>query len=256
MDYLADKVIIITGASKGIGAAAAEYLADKGAKVVVAARSASALEELVASIKDAGGIAQAVACDVSDYTQVKALAETTKQAYGRIDVLVNNAGIIDPVARMDEIDPADWDKVIDINVKGVFYAAHSVLPAMLAEGAGTIINISSGAAYNALEGWSHYCASKAAVLSLTRSLHKEYSEHGIRAVGLSPGTVATDMQRTIKSSGVNPVSQMDFAQHIPAEWVAKAIAYLCNPVANLPLGADFTLKTDAERAAVGLPPVG
>ncbi|MEM6902688.1 MAG: SDR family oxidoreductase, partial [Pseudomonadota bacterium] len=161
MEYLKDQVIIITGASKGIGAAAAEFLASHGAKVVVAARTADALTELVGKIKAAGGEAHAAACDVSDYGQVKALADAAKHAYGRIDVLVNNAGVIDPVARIDECDPVDWDKVIDINLKGVFYTAHAMLPAMLGQGAGTIINISSGAAYNALEGWSHYCASKA-----------------------------------------------------------------------------------------------
>jgi NAD(P)-dependent dehydrogenase (short-subunit alcohol dehydrogenase family) len=125
---------------------------------------------------------------------------------------------------------------------------------MLAKGAGTIVNISSGAATNALEGWSLYCASKAAVLSLTRSVHTEYGARGITCVGLSPGTVATDMQRQIKASGMNPVSQIDFEAHIPTEWVAQAIAHLAGPLGCAYAGGDFTLKTKEERAKVGLPP--
>jgi 3-oxoacyl-[acyl-carrier protein] reductase len=167
-------------------------------------------------------------------------------------VLVNNAGIIDPIGRMDELDPADWGKVIDINVKGVYHWRPRRAAGMQAAGSGTIVNISSGAATNALEGWSHYCASKAAVLMLTRCLHKEFVDKGIRAVGLSPGTVATQMQVEIKASGINPVSQLDPNAHIPPEWPAKAIAWLCTAEADPHLGGDVSLRDEAIRKAVGL----
>jgi len=123
---------------------------------------------------------------------------------------------------------------------------------MLAKGGGTIINISSGAATSAIEGWSHYCASKAALLSLTRCTDKEFREAGIRSIGLSPGTVATEMQVQIKSSGINPVSRLDWSAHIPPEWVAKAIIWLTSEAADEWRGSDFSLKTEEGRAAVGL----
>ena len=256
MSDFTDKTYIISGASRGIGAATAKLLAERGAHVVLAARSGDAIAGIANDLTDAGFSAIAVPCDVSDYASVKALTDKTLDAFGRIDVLVNNAGVIDPIARIDESDPEAWSRVVDINFKGVYYAAHAALPAMLSQGSGVIINISSGAATGALEGWSHYCATKAGVLSLTKCLHKEYADKGIRTAGLSPGTVATDMQVKIKASGINPVSQMDFSDHIPPEWVAKAIAWLSTDDAADIAGVDFSLKTDAERARVGLPPVG
>jgi NAD(P)-dependent dehydrogenase (short-subunit alcohol dehydrogenase family) len=123
---------------------------------------------------------------------------------------------------------------------------------MQSGGGGTIVNISSGAATSALEGWSHYCSSKAAVLMLTRCLHKEFADKGVRAVGLSPGTVATQMQVDIKASGINPVSQLDFDVHIPPEWPAKAIAWLCTADADPHLGGDVSLRDETIRKAVGL----
>jgi NAD(P)-dependent dehydrogenase (short-subunit alcohol dehydrogenase family) len=253
---LTGRVAIVTGASKGIGAATALHLAAQGARVVLAARSAAAIETVAAQIAAAGGQALAVPCDVADAAAVAALAARTVETFGGPDLLVNNAAVIEPIGHLADTDAGEWGRGLDINVKGVYLAIRAVIPAMLAKGGGTIVNISSGAATNALEGWSLYCASKAAVLSLTRSVHKEYGERGIACVGLSPGTVATDMQRQIRASGMNPVSQMDFEAHIPPEWVAQAIAHLAGPLGAEHAGGDFTLKTDAARAQVGLPPIG
>lgn len=244
MDHVKGKTVVITGASRGIGAATAQVLAELGAKVILAARDTKALETLAQQI---GGIP--VSCDVANFGQVKALMERA----GNVDLLLNNAGLIDPIARLEDSDPDAWSKVVDVNLKGVYYGIKTVLPGMVARGSGTIINISSGAAYNALEGWSHYCATKAAVLQLTRAVDKEMREKGIRSIGLSPGTVATDMQRAIKTSGINPVAQMNWEQHIPPEWVGQAVAHLMGPVGDAFLGQDFTLKTNEERALVGLP---
>lgn len=249
---MTNQTILITGASRGIGAATAYEFARKGANVVLAARSTGDIEGHAEAIRAEGRKALAVACDVSDYSAVEAAVAAATKAFGPVSVLVNNAGVIDPIGRMDELDPADWGKVIDINVKGVYHCARAVLPAMQAAGSGTIVNISSGAAKNALEGWSHYCASKAAVLMLTRCLHKEFADKGIRAVGLSPGTVATQMQVEIKASGINPVSQLDPNAHIPPEWPAKAIAWLCTAQADPYLGGDVSLRDEAIRKAVGL----
>jgi NAD(P)-dependent dehydrogenase (short-subunit alcohol dehydrogenase family) len=249
------KTAIITGASRGIGEAAARHLAELGANVVLAARSGSAISKIADEIRDQGGEASAFVCDVSDHEAVAALINHVVETYGRLDILVNNAGLIDPIARITDSDVAEWDKVIDVNVKGVYYALRYGIPIMEKQGGGTIINISSGAANAALEGWSHYCASKAAVLRLTGGAHLEYASKGVRVIGLSPGTVATDMQVSIKASGINPVSQLDPSVHIPAEWVAKTIAYLSGPDGDEYVGQDFSLKTDEGRAKVGLPGV-
>ncbi len=252
MPDLSNQTALITGASRGIGAATAHELARLGANVVLAARSTSDIEKHATKIKAAGGKALAVACDVADYDQVEGAVKAAEEAFGPVTILVNNAGIIDPIGRMDALDPVDWGMVIDINVKGVYHCARAVLPAMQAAAGGTIVNISSGAATNAMEGWSHYCSSKAAVLMLTRCLHKEYADRGVRAVGLSPGTVATEMQVQIKASGINPVSQLDFDVHIPPEWPAKAIAWLCTEEADPHLGGDISLRDEDIRRSVGL----
>ncbi|MDP2120778.1 MAG: SDR family oxidoreductase [Hoeflea sp.] len=254
MDFK-DKVIVVTGASRGIGEAAARYLAPLGAHVFLAARSAARIAEIAGELNTRGGSARAVACDVSDPAQVEALIATATEKIGRLDLLVNNAGLIDPIARLADSDPSAWGRVVDVNFKGVYHGMRFAIPVMAGRGGGTIVNISSGAATSALEGWSHYCATKAAVLSLTRVADREYRSQGVRVIGLSPGTVATRMQEKIRDSGINPVSRLDWSAHIPAEWVAKAIAWLATEAADPHLGTDFSLKTEEGRRAVGLPEI-
>lgn len=241
------KVVAITGASRGIGAAAAREFASLGAKVVLLARSRDAIVELAGEI---GENALAVPCDVVRFWEVEAAFGAAVDTFGSLDVVINNAGVIEPVARIEDTDPDAWGQVIDINLKGTFNGIRAALPHM--GGGGTILNISSGAATNPLEGWSHYCASKAAALMLTRSLHKEMGDRGIRALGLSPGTVATQMQVEIKASGMNPVAALEWSDHIPAEWPAKTLAWMCTDAADAYLGGDISLRDDGIRAAVGL----
>ena len=253
MNELNGKTALITGASAGIGAAAAQYLAGIGVNIVAAARSDEALSKLVSDITASGGKAVACSCDVGDYGQVQAAVRKAVDTFGGIDILVNNAGTIEPIARIEDVDPETWSQAIQTNLVGAFNALHCVVGPMLERGSGTVVNISSGAATSALEGWSHYCSSKAAALMLTRCADKEYAGKGIRVTGLSPGTVATDMQVSIKASGINPVSQLDPSVHIPADWVGKAIVWLCKDGADEFAGQDFSLKSDEGRARVGLP---
>ncbi len=243
---------IITGASRGIGEATARHLSGLGATVILAARSTGRIAAIADEIIAQGGRAQAVSCDVSRAQDMRALIGTAVARTGRIDILVNNAGQIEPIARLADSDPDAWGRIVDVNLKGVYYGLRFAIPEMVTLGGGTIINISSGAATSALEGWSHYCATKAAVLSLTRVADKEYRDRGIRVIGLSPGTVATDMQVQIRASGINPVSRLDPSAHIPAEWVARAIAWLCTPEADGHRGADFSLKIEENRQMLGL----
>ncbi|MEM1306068.1 MAG: SDR family oxidoreductase [Pseudomonadota bacterium] len=249
---LTNKVVVITGASRGIGAAAARGFAAVGAIPILIARSQQAIEELAADIRDGGGQARAYAADVADYADVSRIMTDARDAFGSVDILINNAGIIEPIARLGDSDPEAWRQVVDINLTGVYNCIHAALPHMQAHGSGTIINISSGAATSPLEGWSHYCSTKAAVLMLTRMVDKEYGDAGIRCVGLSPGTVATDMQVKIKASGVNPVSTLSWDDHIPPEWVARTLVWMCTPDGSAVRGDDIRLRDEDVRRAVGL----
>ncbi|NQV59823.1 MAG: SDR family oxidoreductase [Alphaproteobacteria bacterium] len=252
MNELAGKAAIVTGASRGIGAATARELAGRGVAVLLAARSLGEIKAVAEEICAAGGRAEALACDVSQYGDVAAAVARCQEAFGRLDILINNAGVIEPITRLGDSDPEQWGRAADINYKGVYHGLRAAIPVMAAQGAGVIINLSSGAATGAMEGWSHYCSAKAAALSLTRCAHVEYGSSGIRVIGLSPGTVATEMQILIKASGINPVSQLDPAVHIPAEWPARVIAWLCSEDAAEFSGSDVSLKDDGIRRRAGL----
>jgi len=249
MHDMTGKTVVITGASRGIGEAAAHIFAQAGANVVLTARSAAQIQAIAESI---GERALAVTCDVSNWSQVKAAIDLAHGRFGTVDVLINNAGVIEPIGPLETSDPEGWGHVIDVNLKGVYYGARAALPYMIEQGGGSILTISSGAAHQPLEGWAHYCTSKAGVLMLTRMGDKENREYGVRVIGLSPGTVATEMQREIKASGVNPVSQLDWSVHIPPEWPARALVWMCGSDADAYLGQDISLRDDAIRRTVGL----
>ncbi|MCB1334096.1 MAG: SDR family oxidoreductase [Roseivivax sp.] len=246
---LAGKTALITGASRGIGAAAAQAFAQAGANVALVARHGDAVAELAGEI---GGRAVAIPCDVSRYWEVEQAVENCLRAFGRLDILINNAGAIEPIAHLAEAEPEAWGHVIDVNLKGVFHGMRAVLPLMRAQGGGTILTIGSGAAHSPIEAWSHYCASKAGALMLTRMVHTEEASNGIRALSLSPGTVATQMQREIRASGINPVSRLDWSAHIPPEWVARALVWMCGPEADDYLGDEVSLRNEDIRKRVGL----
>lgn len=249
---LTNAVALVTGGNRGIGAVIARRLALAGARVVVTARRLEGAQAVADAIVATGGRAEAVACDVTDNAQVTAAIDTTRVGFGRIDILVNNAGAIEPIARLADSDPVAWRAAVEVNVLGVYYAIRAVLPHMMAQKGGTIVALNSGAANAPLEGWSHYCASKAAVKMLTRQIHKEYGEQGIRSLGLSPGPVAGDMQAAIRASGLNPVSRLSDADYIPPEWAAEAVAWLCTADADKYLGDDFSIKTEEGRQLLGL----
>ena len=243
------KTVMITGASRGIGEAAARVFAEAGANVVLLARGRDAIDRIAAEI---GASALAVACDVSKYDDVEAAVQSARDAFGSVDILINNAGAVQPVSHLATSDPEAWGHVIDINLKGVYYGMRAAMPVMAARGGGSILTISSGAAHNALEGWSHYCTSKAGVAMLTKCAHREGAAEGIRAIGLSPGTVATQMQREIKASGVNPVSQLDWSDHIPADWPAKCLLWMCGTEADEFLGEEISLRDEGIRRRIGV----
>lgn len=247
---LSGKVALITGASRGIGAEAARAFAGAGASVALLARSEEAIADLAGEI---GASALAIPCDVSRYWEMETAIRATKDAFGSVDIVIGNAGVIDPIGHIETLDPDAWGTTIDINLKGVFHGMRAALPVMLDQpGGGTVITVSSGAAHGPVEGWSAYCAAKAGAAMLTRMLDKEYGARGIRAMGLSPGTVATQMQREIAASGINPVSQIPWDDHIPADWPARALVWMAGPAGADFSGQEISLRDEAIRAAVGL----
>ena len=246
---LTGKTVLITGASKGIGASTARVFAEAGANVALVARNGDAIAHLAGEI---GQQAIAIPCDVSRFWEVQAAVDACLKAFGGLDVLIGNAGVIEPIASLSASDPEGWSHAIDVNLKGVYNGMRAAMPVMQDAGRGTIITISSGAAHNPLEGWSQYCASKAGAAMLTMCAHKESAGQGLRVMGLSPGTVATDMQHQIKQSGINPVSQLDWSEHIPPEWPAKALLWMCGPDADEYLGEEISLRNESIRTRVGL----
>jgi 3-oxoacyl-[acyl-carrier protein] reductase len=252
MPALSGKVAIVTGASRGIGAAAALALGEAGASVVLVARSAAQAEANAQQIHAAGGKAFAFECDVSDYAGCQRLVHETASRLGPPDILVNNAGVIEPIAMVAASDPAEWARSIQINLIGAYYAIRAVLPGMIERGHGDIINVSSGAAMRPLEGWGAYCTGKAGLAMLTRSIDLEHRVAGIRVFGFQPGTTDTDMQVTIRASGVNMISKIPREQLTPVAHPARGIVYLCTREADNLAGKEFSLRDDDFRRRIGL----
>ena len=245
-----DKTVLITGASSGIGEAAAGVFAEAGAKVALLARREDAIARIAGEI--GADRALAIPCDVSRYWEVAAAVDAAVGNFGSLDVVINNAGVIEPIMHMADADPDAWGQAVDVNLKGVFHGMRAAMPVMMRQGGGTILTVSSGAAHHPIEAWSHYCASKAGAAMLTQCADEEGRDAGIRAIGLSPGTVATQMQREIKASGVNPVSRLDWSDHIPPEWPARALLWMCSADADEFAGQEISLRDESIRRRVGL----
>ncbi|MBL4872284.1 MAG: SDR family oxidoreductase [Rhodobacteraceae bacterium] len=252
MHDLSGKVVIITGASRGIGAATAVAMAKAGASVVLAARTVDQIEVNAERIREDGGNAIAVACDVSNFQAMENTVAKCIDTYGRLDLFVANAGVIDPIGPLVASNPASWTHAVQINLIGAYNGLRAVLPIMQAQKSGTVINISSGAALSPMEGWSHYCAAKAATAMLLNNARLEHADDGIRFIGFRPGTVATYMQSAIKASGINPVSQMDPSDHYKPEWPAQAIVWMCTPDADEFLGQELHMGDEEIQRRSGL----
>ena len=223
MSQISGKSIIITGASSGIGEATAKMLAERGAKLMLAARREDKLDKLVSQIEAAGGTAAYQVVDVTKQSQVQALADETLKQYGKIDVIINNAGIM-PLSRIDKFLVEEWERTIDINIKGVLYGIAAVLPAMQKAQSGHIINISSVAGHVVFPGAAIYCGTKFAVRAITEGLRQEVGKD-IRCTIISPGAIATELTNHISDEEAAKGAEQFSGVAIGAEAIASAIAY-------------------------------
>lgn len=228
MENLKSKVIIITGASSGIGEAAAKLLAQNGAKVVLAARRVERLQAIVNEIERSGGEAVYIQTDVASLEDMQKLAQFALQHYGRIDVLVNNAGIM-PASQLQELKVHEWDQMVDVNIKGVLYGIAAVLPAMREQHSGHIINLSSVAGYTVSPTSAVYSATKFAVRAITEGLRQEESPAShIRSTIISPGMTDTELTHTISNPELKAMANQMNSMAISPYSIARAIAYAIN----------------------------
>ncbi|WP_236169550.1 SDR family oxidoreductase [Pseudomonas atacamensis] len=226
-----EKVIVITGASSGIGEATARLLAERGAKVVLGARRTERLAVIAEEINGAGGHAQFRALDVTDQQDVQRFVDFAVEHYGRVDVLVNNAGVM-PLSRLDALKVDEWNRMIDVNIRGVLHGIAASLPLMQRQRAGQIINIASIGAYAVSPTAAVYCATKYAVRAISEGLRQEVGGD-IRVTVIAPGVTESELAESISDEGGREEMKSFRKIAIPAEAIARAIAYAVEQPADV-----------------------
>ena len=218
------KVVVITGASSGLGEATARLLSSQGATVVLGARRVERIQSLADELTKNGGKALAIATDVTQHEQVKHLVDSAVETYGRIDVILNNAGLM-PHSPLERLKLDDWNQMIDVNIKGVLYGIAAALPHMKQQKSGQIINVSSVAGHKVRPGSAVYAATKAAVLMLSEGLRQEVKPYNIRTTVISPGAVATELPNSITEPDIAENVKKLYERAIPADSFARAIVF-------------------------------
>ena len=243
-----DKVVIVTGASSGIGAATAKKLAKHGAKMVLTARRKERLIELKDEIEKDGGTALVVTGDVTKKSDYEDLVAQTLAKFGSIDVLINNAGLM-PLSYIKKLKTDEWEKMVDVNIKGVLNGVAAVLPTMIAHKSGHIINISSSAAHNYFPGGAVYCATKAAVKMFSEGLRQELApKYGINVTSIEPGAVSTELMDTITDEDIkNQMEEMQKMTFLEAEDIAEAIYYALAQPDRANINDVFIMPTEQQR---------
>ncbi len=225
MENIQGKVVVITGASSGLGEATARLLSAQGASVVLGARRLDRLKTLADALAAGGGKALAVVTDVTSRDQVKRLVDTAVQKFGRIDVIINNAGLM-PQSLIESLKVDEWDRMIDVNIKGVLYGIAAALPYMKQQKSGQIINVSSVAGHKVGPGSTVYSATKFAVRALSEGLRQEVKPYNIRTTVISPGAVATELPNSVTDRDVAARVQKLYKEvAIPADSFARAVAF-------------------------------
>ncbi len=219
------KVVVITGASSGLGEATTRHLSSQGAIVVLGARRADRIKTLAKELMTSGGKALAIATDVTQFDQVKRLVDAAVQAYGRIDIMINNAGLM-PHSPLERLKIDEWNRMIDVNIKGVLYGIAAVLPYMKRQKSGHIINVSSVAGHKVTRDGAVYAATKHAVRALSEGLRQEVKPYNIRTTVISPGAVDTELPDSITEPDVAERIHKFYKElAIPANSFARAVAF-------------------------------
>jgi NADP-dependent 3-hydroxy acid dehydrogenase YdfG len=218
------KVVVITGASSGLGEATARLLSAQGATVVLGARRVDRLQSLADELNGSGGKALAITTDVTDYDQVKKLVDAAVQTYGRVDVIINNAGLM-PSSPLERLKIDDWNRMIDVNIKGVLYGIAAALPYMKEQKAGHIINVSSVAGHKVRAGAAVYAATKHAVRALSEGLRQEVKPYNIRTTVISPGVVTSELPNSVTEPDIAENMRKFYEIGIPADSFARAVAF-------------------------------
>ena len=220
-----DKIVVVTGASSGLGEATARLLSAQGATIVLGARRVNRLQALAKDIEARGGKALALETDVTRRQQVTALVDAAVQTYGRIDVMINNAGLM-PQAPLEQLKVDEWDRMIDVNLKGVTYGIAAALPHMQRQKSGHFVNVSSVAGHRVGPGFAVYAATKFAVRALSEGLRQEVKPYNIRTTVISPGAVATELPNTVSDPAAAERLRGFYAEvAVPAESFARAVAF-------------------------------
>ena len=230
---------VVTGASSGIGRAVAERFAADGADVVVCSREQENVDPVAEGIREDGGSALAVECDVTDRDAVDALVEATVEEFGGLDVLVNNAGA-SFVAGFDDISPNGWDTIMDVNLGGTYHCTHAAAD-HLKDGEGAVVNVASVAGQEGAPYMSHYAAAKAAIINLTRTLAMEWAGDGVRVNCIAPGFVATPGLEAQMGVSADDVDREEVDRRIGvSEEIADAVRFLASPAASFVVGETLT----------------
>jgi NAD(P)-dependent dehydrogenase (short-subunit alcohol dehydrogenase family) len=258
MGDLTDQVAIVTGGGRGIGRAIALGLAKAGRSVAVVARSEDQLAETVGQIKQRGSSAISVTADVSDPGAVQRMVSELEESLGSVDLLVNNAGLAGPIGPTWEVDPDDWWRCLEVNLRGPMLCSRAVLPGMIARGGGRIINVASGAGTFAIPYLGAYVMSKTALIRFTEILALEAGAHGIKVFAIEPGTVSTSMAAYVMGSEEGRRWMHWFGEvfqkgeDVPPDQAADLVVLLASGRADALSGRFFTIKDDviglAERA--------
>ena len=218
------KVVVITGGSSGLGEATARYLAEKGAQIVLGARRIEKLEKIAKDIRKSGGAIEVLKTDVTKANEVKALVKKAIDSFGKIDVMINNAGIM-PLAPLAALKVDEWDSMIDVNIKGVLYGIAAALPEFQKQKSGHFINLASVAGLNVSPGGAVYSGTKFAVRAISEGLRKEVGKD-IRTTILTPGLIDSELQLGSSDEATSQFVQQVYKDAIPAISIAKAVAYV------------------------------
>ena len=225
-DNITGKVVVITGASSGMGEATARDLAARGAKIVLGARRADRLDTIVQDITEAGGQATAVTTDVTRLEDVQKLVDTANETYGRVDVIFNNAGLM-PLSPLESLRINEWDRMIDVNMKGALYGIAAALPYMKEQKSGHVINVSSVYGHKVVATGAVYCATKHAVRAISEGLRQEVKDYNIRVTTISPGAVRTELTDRITEPGLaDSVRDLVAQIGVPASTMASMVAFV------------------------------